>query len=131
MASTPTRKPQNRAGGERRGNKYDRARRRIFLLAWWGDGQTCQCVWCGVTLRDVPKEEQGAHGECHPEHVSADKIIPYEDGPGYIRTNIVPACFRCNNSRRDGDFLALAAAAGIDGPAIIAHAAASPKRGLR
>lgn len=128
--STPNRKQQKRAGGERRGNNYDRARRRVFLLAWWGDGTTCQCVYCGTTLRDVPKDEQGAWGECHPEHVTADKLEPYEDGPGYVRTNIVPACFRCNNERRERAFDKFAALYGVDAAAIIAHAKASPKRGL-
>lgn len=127
--TTPLRKPQNRVGGERRGNTADRARRRAFLLAWWGDGVTCQCVYCGSELRDVPLAEQ-QHGHQHREHVTADKIIPHEDGPGYVRTNIIPACIICNDRRGDKDFDVFASMCGVDAAAILAHVLAAPKRGL-
>lgn len=126
--STITRKPQNRQGGERRGNTKDRAVRRRFLLNWWGDGETCQCVWCGRTVREVAGTF--TDGACHRQHVTADKIEPNEDGPGYIRSNIVPACISCNHARGETPFEVFAARKGVNAAALRAHAAASPKRGF-
>lgn len=125
---TATRKPQKRAGGERRGNSKDRAARRAFLLRYWGNGETCQCVWCGTLLRDVPATEQ-AHGFAHPEHIQADKIIPHLNGPGYVRSNIVPACGECNGRRNDTDFAMFATLMGVDGETIRTYASLAPKRG--
>lgn len=126
-----TRKPQNRAGGERRGNSKDRARRRVNLMIHWGDGETCPCTLCGRTLRNHPREAfVGGVGPA--DHVEADKIVPHEDGPGYIMTNLYPSCRECNLARGDRDFLTHAASLGIDGAAIVARAATyRPRRGKR
>jgi 5-methylcytosine-specific restriction endonuclease McrA len=127
--TTPTRKPQKRAGGERRGNSKDRAARRRFLIGFWGNGETCECVICGLTLEDHPREAfVGGVGPAN--HVEADKIVPHEDGPGYIRTNIFPSCRECNLARGDRDLREFAGSLGIDADAIIARAASAPRRGV-
>ena len=74
-----------RAGGEKRGNSTDRRRRRKWMLAKWGDGETCQCVHCGTMLTDAT--------------VEVDRIIPGALGGTYRRENIQPACRRCNLER--------------------------------
>lgn len=79
-----------RAGGEKRGNSYDRARRRAWMLSqpkWNGDGVTCECVHCHSTLTDAT--------------VEADRIIPGSLGGTYRRDNIQPACRSCNLARSD------------------------------
>lgn len=125
---TSTRKSQKRAGGERRGNSKDRAARRTFLIGYWGDGETAECVYCARTLRDHPRTAW-VGGVGPSDHIEADKIVPHENGPGYIRTNIVPACRACNVARGDRDFADFAEACGVDPAPIVANAAAAPKRG--
>lgn len=71
-----------RAGGDRRGSSADRKRRKIWMLATWGDGSTCPCVHCGDVLMY--------------ETVEADRIIP---GGSYRRDNVQPACRTCNLDR--------------------------------
>lgn len=66
-----------------RGNVYDRAARRAFLLAKYGDGQACPCYRCAVVLDDST--------------VTVDRIIPGRDGGTYQRSNIRPACSKCNS----------------------------------
>jgi 5-methylcytosine-specific restriction endonuclease McrA len=76
-----------RAGGEKRGNSTDRRRRRLWMLARWGDGTTCPCTHCGETLTE--------------RTVEADRIIPGSLGGTYRRENIQPACRACNAARSD------------------------------
>lgn len=76
-----------RAGGEKRGNSTDRRRRRLWMLARWGDGTTCQCVHCCCELTE--------------RTVEADRIIPGSRGGTYRRENIQPACRSCNVARSD------------------------------
>ena len=85
MAKThPTPK---RAGGEKRGNSTGRRRRRLWMLARWGDGTTCPCTHCGEPLTE--------------RAVEADRIIPGSLGGTYRRENIQPACRACNLARAD------------------------------
>jgi 5-methylcytosine-specific restriction endonuclease McrA len=76
-----------RAGGEKRGNSADRRRRRLWMLAKWGDGTTCPCTHCDATL--------------DKHTVEADRIIPGSRGGTYRRENIQPACRTCNLARSD------------------------------
>lgn len=73
-----------RPGGEKRGNSQDRRRRKMWMLAAFGDGEKCPCVHCGMMLSY--------------ETVEADRIIP---GGSYRRENVQPACRACNLSRSD------------------------------
>jgi hypothetical protein len=74
-----------------RGNSKDRARRRAYLLRTYqsdrGPG-TCRCYRCGDILT---------------EHtVTADRIVPGCMGGRYVRSNIRPACGRCNSETGGG-----------------------------
>jgi hypothetical protein len=86
---------RTRAGGEKRGNSYDRAARRRWLLspaaghdyghgwiAFDGNGTKVPCIHCEAMLDDST--------------VEADRIIP---GGSYRRDNVQPACRQCNLSR--------------------------------
>lgn len=73
-----------RAGGEKRGNSTDRRRRKMWMLAHFGDGESCQCAHCGRTLSFHTLE--------------ADRIVP---GGSYRRDNIQPSCRNCNSARSD------------------------------
>lgn len=67
---------------DRRGNNRDRRNRKQWLLDTFGNGRTCPCVWCGVTLT--------------ASTVQQDRIVA---GGPYRRDNLVPACARCNIAR--------------------------------
>jgi len=56
----------------------------MWLLAMYGDRETCPCTHCGATLTI--------------ETCEADRIIP---GGSYARTNIQPSCRPCNIRRGD------------------------------
>jgi hypothetical protein len=71
-----------RAGGEKRGNARNRRARKLWMLATFGDGASCPCAHCGVTLTYAT--------------VEADRIIP---GGTYARHNIQPADRACNLAR--------------------------------
>jgi 5-methylcytosine-specific restriction endonuclease McrA len=73
-----------RPGGEKRGNSYDRRRRKEWMLRTFGDGEEVPCTHCSTTLTY--------------ETVEADRIVP---GASYRRENIQPACRECNLSRGD------------------------------
>lgn len=68
----------------RRGNTVDRARRRQWLLAQFGDGVEAPCCFCGKTLND--------------RTITVDRIVPGSQGGRYVRGNIRPACGTCNSS---------------------------------
>jgi hypothetical protein len=76
-----------RAGGEKRGNNTDRHRRTAKLLTEFGDGTTCPCVWCGVTLT--------------PKSLTQDKIFTNVQGGRYKIANLLPSCNKCNHRRDD------------------------------
>ena len=71
-----------RAGGEKRGNATDRRRRKLWMLAHFGNGEVCPCAHCGAELDYAT--------------VEADRIIP---GGSYRRANVQPACRGCNLAR--------------------------------
>jgi hypothetical protein len=79
--SAPTRRGTSNTNV--RGNVYDRAARRAFLLATFGDGVTCACYRCGAELDDTT--------------VTADRKVPGRDGGTYRRENLRPACAPCNS----------------------------------
>jgi hypothetical protein len=73
-----------RAGGEKRGNCYDRHARKHWLLATFGDGTNCKCVHCGRSL--------------NYHTIEADRIVP---GQSYRHSNVQPSCHSCNLRRSD------------------------------
>lgn len=73
-----------RKGHDPRGSSQDRRRRKTWLLAMYGDCETCQCVHCGTEL-DF-------------KSIEVDRVIP---GGTYARTNIQPSCGPCNRLRGD------------------------------
>lgn len=79
--SAPTRRGTSNTNV--RGNVYDRAARRAYLLATYGDGDICPCYRCGIPLDDAT--------------VTVDRVVPGRDGGTYRRENIRPACAPCNS----------------------------------
>lgn len=73
-----------RAGGDSRGNSYQRRSRKRRLLARFGDGYSCPCAHCGASLTYAS--------------VESDRII---QGGSYAFANIVPSCRGCNLDRGD------------------------------
>lgn len=71
-----------RNGGDCRGSAERRRARKRELLAIFGDGETCPCVWCGCELTFATLEQ--------------DRI---EAGGAYVIENLQPACRFCNASR--------------------------------
>lgn len=76
-----------REGGlpDKRGNKYDRERRRRWLIKTYGDGRTCPCTHCGCKLTK--------------KSITVDRKIPGFQGGSYRHENIVPSCGMCNIER--------------------------------
>lgn len=77
------REPYRRPGGDARGNAQDRRRRKIWLLATFGDGEKCPCAHCGAEL--------------DYDTVTVDRIVPGHEGGRYVRGNIQPSCRPCAN----------------------------------
>ena len=76
--------PRGTTNRNARGSSYDRAARRAFLLATFGDGETCPCYRCGAALTDAT--------------VTVDRWpVPGVEGGRYVRGNVRPACGRCNS----------------------------------
>src|SRR3954464_15495803 len=73
-----------RAGGDKRGSSAARRARKHYLLALWGNGETCPCLYCSAPLTFAS--------------VEADRIIA---GDSYRRSNVIPACRSCNLARLD------------------------------
>ena len=116
---------KHRAGGDSRGNSKDRAARRRNLLRHWGNGTTCECVYCGTTLRDNSGDGGGRAGN---DHVEADKILTREENGRYIMQNLVPSCHDCNQKRNDRTFVEWCEMVGVNADALLAHAAAYRRR---
>lgn len=72
-----------------RGSPAHRHRHRHVhsLLAEFGDGQWCPCVYCGAPL--------------DAETLTKDRIIPGSRGGRYTLDNLLPACAPCNVLRAD------------------------------
>lgn len=67
-----------------RGNSRDRAHRRAWLLAQFGNGWVAPCYRCEVLLDD--------------ETITVDRITPGCEGGSYFdKDNIRPACGDCNS----------------------------------
>jgi hypothetical protein len=64
-----------------RGSNSDRRRRKLWLLATYGDGELTTCFRC-----DVPLDY---------ETVTADRITPGAYAGRYVRANLRPACKPC------------------------------------
>lgn len=71
-----------RHGGDKRGSAASRRARKAYLLAHFGNGVTCPCVWCGTALTF--------------DTVESDRI---DAGGSYRRENVIPACRGCNLDR--------------------------------
>lgn len=69
--------------GNARGNTRDRASRRAFLLAKFGDGEHAPCYRCSAVLDDST--------------ITVDRVIPGCEGGTYRRDNLRPACGPCNS----------------------------------
>lgn len=69
---------KNQAGSSR-----DRRRRKLWLLATFGDGVTVACVHCAVVL--------------FYSTLSVDRVVPGCRGGTYRRGNIQPSCLPCNS----------------------------------
>jgi hypothetical protein len=78
---TPPDKSSKRHGGDQRGSATDRRRRKLWLLATFGNGERCPCTHCGVELIAAT--------------LTADRIVPGRQGGRYVRGNIRPSCAPC------------------------------------
>lgn len=79
-----------RAGGEKRGNSYDRRRRKLWLLATFDQDlgpDKCRC-WLDLA--------EGCRVELDIHTITVDRIDP---GGTYARPNIQPACRVCQNTQ--------------------------------
>jgi 5-methylcytosine-specific restriction endonuclease McrA len=83
---------------DKRGNKYDRRERKLWLLGakesrmygmapFGGDGTCVPCVHCHMPLTLA--------------NLTEDRILPGSQGGRYTRDNIQPSCLPCNSSRQD------------------------------
>lgn len=92
-----------RNGGDKRGKAADRRRRKLWLLAYFGDCEHAPCTHCGKPLSFAT--------------IEADRIIP---GGSYARVNIQPSCRPCNIRRGNSPITpyipSLPAAGGADYP---------------
>ena len=84
-----------RNNGDDRGSSYARRARSEWLIAHYGNGKFCGCMWCGRKLT--------------MDTVSADRFYPGSEGGSYRRENVGPACVSCNSGRADKDFFAKSA----------------------
>ncbi len=75
----------NRPGGSIGGNNKDRLNRKVRLLKEFGDGNTAQCVHCGIGV--------GLHS------MTQDRIVPGSQGGRYVHANLLPSCMSCNRDR--------------------------------
>lgn len=78
-----------RAGGEKRGNSYDRARRRAWLLATFDTDLGPEVARCHLKLAD-----DRCHGYVDAYTLTVDRIV---SGGTYCRSNIRPSCTPCQN----------------------------------
>jgi 5-methylcytosine-specific restriction endonuclease McrA len=80
-----------RSNGPDRGNSYARRARKHYLLDEFGNGETCECTFCGTELNF--------------DSVTSDRVVTGSNGGSYQRDNLVPACKFCNLSRGDTPFM--------------------------
>jgi hypothetical protein len=67
---------------DRRGAARNRRARKRYLLNEFGDGKTCPCIWCGITLNWATLQQ--------------DRLVP---GGPYSKANVLPSCGPCNIAR--------------------------------
>lgn len=79
-----------RAGGEKRGNKQDRARRRTWLLATFDQDLGPHQARCHLHISDACARIVTA------ATLTVDRIAP---GGSYRHENIRPACRACQNKQ--------------------------------
>lgn len=79
-----------RAGGERRGNSYDRKRRREWLLRTFDPDLGEGVARCHLKISDR------CHTIVDDKTMSVDRIDP---AGTYARTNVRPACVPCQNKQ--------------------------------
>lgn len=79
-----------RAGGEKRGNSRDRARRRAWLLETFDKDLGPDRARCWLDLSENCQEYVDA------QTITVDRIRP---GGTYRRDNIQPACAPCQNKQ--------------------------------
>lgn len=78
-----------RAGGEKRGNSRDRARRKVWLLATFDPDLGPEVARCHLGIAG-----DRCHGYVDAHTLTVDRIEP---GGTYCRSNIQPACTPCQN----------------------------------
>lgn len=71
------------SNGNANGNSQARRRRKLWLLATFGDGVSVVCSHCPEVL--------------FYSTLSVDRIVPGCQGGTYKRGNIQPACLPCNS----------------------------------
>lgn len=74
----------SRCGGDLRGSAEKRRRRLAWLLGELGDGWIARCAYCPEWLDANSATQDRIWREC-----------------GYVRHNLLLACFRCNRRRSD------------------------------
>lgn len=79
-----------RAGGERRGNSYDRKRRRLWILATFDTDLGLGVARCHLGISDR------CHTIVDEGTMSVDRIDP---AGTYRRDNVQPACVPCQNKQ--------------------------------
>lgn len=79
-----------RAGGEKRGNCHDRARRKVWMLATFDPDLGPDQARCHLAISDNCREVVTV------ATVTADRIDP---GGSYRRENVQPACVPCQNKQ--------------------------------
>lgn len=87
--------------GNARGSSQDRARRRAWLMVTWASDVPglVRCYRCGVHLfnPDEPPPNGVSWGVLVAAKLTVDRIVPGCRGGTYRRSNIRPACARCNS----------------------------------
>ena len=79
-----------RPGGEHRGNSYDRARRRVWVLATFDRDLGPDLARCHLGISDR------CPGTVDDVTLTVDRIEP---GGSYAHGNIQPACTPCQNKQ--------------------------------
>lgn len=88
-ATTKTRRGTVHAN--ERGSAEDRRRRRAWIMVHFADPfGFVRCYLCRMILINEGPSDA-------PDYMTVDRIIPGCEGGRYIRSNIRPACGRCNS----------------------------------
>jgi len=75
--------PRGTSNGNAAGSSYARRKRKWWLIAWHGNGETVPCYRCKAELTY--------------DTLTVDRIVAGMDGGTYARDNIRPACGNCNS----------------------------------